>query len=165
MRYQTQVASLKNYKRGKLDLFADDPKHYAFSNIFDVANRSNPFERVAVTKNMEYVTEVIKTEGVSSWFTAAHDEFALVMDGEIEFSFQKLAHGETLPSDKLGSVQLNVAPSGKPMGWIRARRGHLVLLPVGSAYRLSSKEQGVALLQTMAGELTRERWADICVLS
>jgi hypothetical protein len=160
---QTKTASLMDYTKGKLELFADDPKHYAFSNLFEVANMSEPFERVAVTKNVEYVTEVMKVDGASPWYAAAHDEFALVMDGEIEFNFVELDEAHTVPADKLGAVQLPAGAGGTRMGRILARRGHLVLLPVGAAYQLCSAQPSVTILQTVAGELTQERWADICV--
>ncbi|MBN2988237.1 hypothetical protein [Pseudomonas lactucae] len=75
----TVTGSLTHFRKGSLDLFSAKPEHYAFSNIFDVAQRSDFFERVAVTKNIEYVTEVIKIQHDSPWFIAAHDEFALIM--------------------------------------------------------------------------------------
>jgi hypothetical protein len=162
MSQPTQVASLTQYTKGKLELFADDPKHYAFSNLFEVANMSAPFERIALTKNMEYVTEVMKVDGDSPWFTAAHDEFALVMDGEIEFHFVKLDPTQAVPKEKLGAVHVEGHPKGPRMGKVRARRGHLVLLPTGAAYQACSIAPAVTILQTVAGDLTLERWADIC---
>jgi len=164
MAFHTKIASLKNYQKGSLDLFADDPKHYAFSNIFEVAGKSKPFERVAVTKNIEYVVEVAKIDGTSPWYAAAHDEFALVMDGEVEFTFVKLDPGAAVPAAKQGAVKLVAAPNGQRMGTVRARRGHLVLLPAGAAYQMQSRgEPAVTLIQTLAGELTQERWAEICL--
>jgi hypothetical protein len=49
------------------------------------------------------------------------------------------------------------------MGRIRAGRGHLTLLPARAAYRISADAPSVVLFQTMAGPLTVERWADICL--
>jgi hypothetical protein len=49
------------------------------------------------------------------------------------------------------------------MGHVVLRRGHQALLPAGCAYRFSAPEAGVALVQTMVGELSVQKWADICV--
>ena len=47
MAYQTAFGSLDSYEKGTIEL-NDDLKHYAFSNIFEVAGKSQPFERPAV---------------------------------------------------------------------------------------------------------------------
>ena len=54
---------------------------------------SRPYEKVAVGKNRQYVLEAIRAEGTSEWRTAPHDEFALVMDGEVEIRLRKLGAG------------------------------------------------------------------------
>jgi len=158
----TVTGSLTNFRKGSLDLFSAKPEHYAFSNIFDVAQRSDFFERVAVTKNIEYVTEVIKIQHDSPWFIAAHDEFALIMDGDVTLTFFTVPP-QTLPAPaSQGAHLLEAPPSGACMGNVQARRGHLVLLPANTAYRLGSDQPAVALIQTLSGDLTQERWADIC---
>jgi hypothetical protein len=81
--YTTAFASLDHYDKGGVELINDDPKNYVFSNMFDVASAARPWEKVAVAKNMEYVLEVIRAEGTSEWRAAPHDEFALVVDGEV----------------------------------------------------------------------------------
>jgi hypothetical protein len=48
------------------------------------------------------------------------------------------------------------------MGTVRARRGHMTLLPVGAAYQFRADRPAVILLQTLAGRDTVERWAEIC---
>jgi hypothetical protein len=48
------------------------------------------------------------------------------------------------------------------MGTVRARRGHQVLLPKGAAYRFKALSAGVILLQTIEGELSVQKWRDIC---
>ena len=161
MTYHTQVGSLKSYKKGVIEL-KDDLKHYAFSNMFEVANKAKPFERVAVAKNIEYVAEVTKVDGASPWYAAPHDEFAIVMDGEIEFNFIKL-NADAVPKHERGAAQLKGEPQGKRMGRVRARRGHEVLLPKGAAYQFKSSKPSVAVLQTLAGPVTVERWSEICV--
>ena len=86
MTYNTKMGSLKSYEKGSIDIH-DDKRKYLFSNMFEVANKSKPFERVAIARNLEYVAEVMKVDGNSPWYVAPHDEFAIVMDGEVEFSF------------------------------------------------------------------------------
>ena len=71
--YATRFGSLDDFDKGGVELVNDDARHYAFSNVFDVASRSKPWEKVAVGKNMEYVLEAVRAEGVSEWRTAAHD--------------------------------------------------------------------------------------------
>ena len=140
----------------------DDPKHYAFSNVFEVAAKAKPFEKVAVGKNIEYVIEAIRVEGTSTWRAPGQDEFALVMDGEVEIRLLKLDDPGIVPAGTHGSIALPSTPAGRKMGVVRARRGHMTLLPMGAAYQLPATQPGVVLLQTRAGADTVERWAEIC---
>ncbi|MBZ9639269.1 hypothetical protein [Streptomyces sp. PSKA30] len=158
--YVTRFGSLENYEKGGVEIINDDPRHYAFSNVFEVASNAKPYEKIAVGKNMEYVLEAIRAEGTSEWRTAAHDEFALVMDGEVEITLVKLDQSP-LPADAEGSVALAGEPVGRRMGRIVARRGHMTLLPAGAAYRFSAERAGVILQQTIAGPDTQYRWAEI----
>jgi len=161
-RYVTRFGSLEHHEKGGVEVIADDPKNYVFSNIFEVASVSRPYEKVAVGKNIEYVLEAIRAEGTSEWRVAAHDEFALVMDGEVEIRFLELADPSVVPPGKQGSVALAGPPAGRKMGVVRARRGHMTLLPVGAAYQFHAERPGVILLQTIAGDDTRYRWGEIC---
>jgi hypothetical protein len=62
-----------------------------------------------------------------------------------------------------GSVRLAGEPEGEAMGWVRVRRGHMALLPGGCAYQFRAVgDPGVLLLQTIKGNFTIERWAEIC---
>lgn len=160
--YATAFGSLAEYERGTLEIVDDDPKRYTYSNMFDVASMSRPYEKVAVAKNMEYVLEVLRAEGTSGWRTAAHDEFALIMDGEVEVRLVKLDDPSVVPSEKEGSVALPGEPVGQPMGKVIARRGHMTLLPVGAAYQFHANRPGVILMQTIAGDDTVYKWAEIC---
>ena len=90
MQYATKFGSLADYEKGGIELIDDDPKRYAFSNIFEVASAAAPYEKVAVGKNMQYVLEAMRAEGTSEWRTCAHDEFALVLDGEVEVRLVRL---------------------------------------------------------------------------
>ena len=158
----TRFGSLKSYEKGGVEVINDDARNYVFSNVFDVASRSKPYEKVAVGKNIEYVIEAIRAEGTSGWYGPAQDEFALVMDGEVEIRLLKLDNPGVVPPNTQGSVRLVGTPAGRKMGTVRARRGHMTLLPVGAAYQFHAAQPGVILLQTLFGAETVERWADIC---
>lgn len=162
MAYRTHVGALDSYEKGLIEL-DDDLRKYAFSNVFEVAGAADPFERVAVVQNLEYVAEVMRVEGDSPWFAAPHDEFALVMDGDVVFNFVKLAEGQ-VPGHEGGAVQLGAKPNGPVMGRVTARRGHQVLLPEGAAYQLVSAKPAVAIIQTVDGPATVKRWSEICTL-
>jgi hypothetical protein len=158
----TDFGSLHGFTKGGVQVIDDNAKDYAFSNVFDVASRSAAYERIAVAKNLKYVLEAARAEGDSPWYAAAHDEAALVMDGEVEVHF--ILPERPLVADYVeGAVRLSAEPRGRAMGYVRARRGHMALLPAGAAYQFRSPGRpGVLLLQTIKGEQTVERWADIC---
>ena len=158
----TRFGSLDRWEKGGVEVIKDDPKNYVFSNVFEVASRAKPYEKIAVGKNIEYVIEAIRAEGTSGWRAAAHDEFALVLDGEVEVRLLKLADPGAVPGGTKGSIGLQGAPKGQPMGRVRARRGHMTLLPAGAAYQFHADRPGVILLQTLAGRDTIERWGEIC---
>jgi len=157
----TMFGSLSDHQKGRIEIINDDPRNYVFSNVFEVASRSKPYERVAVGKNFEYVIECLRAEGTSPWYACAHDEFALVMDGTVEIRLLKLDAALSPPSDKNGAVL--TAAAGRRMGEIIARRGHMALLPCGAAYQFHAERPGVLTIQTTQGDLTVERWADICL--
>jgi hypothetical protein len=109
--FQTVFGSLNDYTKGELKIINDDPKHYVFSNIFDVASKSKPYEKVVVAINLEYVIEAVRAEGVSDWFAVAHDEFAIVMDGEVRIDLVKLDNPNSRgPPDKQGAVKVKGEP-------------------------------------------------------
>ena len=161
MAYTTKIGSLASYDKGVIEL-KDDLRKYAFSNVFEVAGKSAPFDRVAVARNLEYIAEAVRVEGAGPWYAAPHDEFAIVMDGEVTFRFIELA-GDQVPSHEGGAVELGGEPNGPAMGKVVARRGHQVLLPKGAAYRMSAEAPAVVIVQTMQGPATIERWSEICV--
>jgi hypothetical protein len=161
MRRETRFGSLDRFEKGGVQVINDDPRNYAFSNIFEVASKSEPYEKVAVGKNLKYVLEVIRAEGTSPWFAASHDEAAIVMDGEIEIRLVKLDE-KVVAEDHEGTTMLEGNPKGRKMGRIVARRGHMALLPKGAAYQFHAPRPGVILLQTIRGDLTAEKWGEIC---
>lgn len=159
--YKTVFAGLDHYEKGGVEVINDDPKNYVFSNMFDVANRSKPWEKVAIGKNLEYVVECIRAEGVSEWRVTPHDEFALVVDGEVVIDLIDPSASLVDPSAS-GSRALPGEPEGKKMGRVTAGHGHMTLLPAGRCYRMSASSPSVVLLQTILGPDTIERWAEIC---
>lgn len=162
--YQTKFGSLKSFEKGRVENISDDVKNYAFSNCFDIANKSKPYEKVVFGQNQIYVLETLRAEGTSPWYTCAHDEFALSMDGEIEIHLVKLDAAQTVKDEnKNGAVLVQGDPRGQKMGWMKIKRGHQALLPKNTAYQFrSSGEPGVIVLQTCKGDLSVEKWADIC---
>jgi hypothetical protein len=164
-RFVTRFGSLAAYQQGRVEVIDDDPRHYAFSNVFQVASQSAPWEQVAVGQNRQYVLEVVRAEGTSPWRTCAHDQSALVMDGQVSVELAQPAHHQQPPAGQQGSTAVAGAPGGARMGRVTAGRGHLVLLPAGACYRLSAALPGVVLVQTIAGADTQYRWAQICQTS
>lgn len=165
--YHTKFGSLKKYEKGGVQPISDDVRNYAFSNCFDIAAKSKPYERVVFGQNQIYVLETLRTEGESPWYTCAHDEFALVMDGEVEIHLVKLEAAQTVPdAEHNGAVRVEGEPRGARMGWMKLTRGHQALLPKNTAYRFKVKgDPGVVILQTCKGDLSIERWDQICQLN
>ncbi len=164
--FRTVFGSLKDFTKGEIEIIDDERRNYAFSNMFEVASKSAPYERVVVGKNLEYVLETVRAEGTSDWYTASHDEFALVMDGKVELDLVKLddPHG-IAPHGKAGAVKLDGDPAGRKMGLIKMGRGHQALLPAGAAYRFRAPDPdavGVILMQTILGDESVEKWSEIC---
>lgn len=160
----TQFGSLRNYRKGGVEIIDDNPKNYVFSNVFEVADTSAPYERVAVGKNFEYVIEAARAEGLSRWYSCAHDEFVLCMDGQVEVHLVKLDDpGSWVDPKSEGAVLLDSdAPAGRKMGRVVLRRGHMAMLPVGAAYRFQADSPSVILFQTIEGAVTVQKWAEIC---
>jgi len=161
--YRTEFGSIHDYKRGSITVIDDNAKNYVFSNMFDAAAKSAPYERVAVAKNFEYVIESVRAEGTSPWYTAAHDEFAIAMDGVVEVHFVKLADPDAaVDPESEGAHKLAGDPEGQKMGWVKLSRGHMALLPVGAAYRFVAPETCTVMIQTINGPETVHKWAEIC---
>jgi len=158
---KTRFGSLEHYEKGGVEVINDDPRNYGFSNIFEVASKAEAWEKVAVAKNIKYVLEAIRAEGTSPWYAAAHDESAIVMDGEVEIRLVK-PDTPIVAENHEGTTMLEGIPQGRTMGRITARHGHMALLPKGAAYQFHATRPGVILLQTVKGDLTVERWKDIC---
>ena len=125
--YTTDFGSIEDFRTGGVMAIDDDPKNYVFSNIFEVASKAKPYERVAVGKNFEYVIETIRAEGTSDWYTCAHDEFILAMDNQIKVELIKLDDPDAaVDPESEGAVKLSGEPKGRPMGWAKLGRGAYV---------------------------------------
>jgi len=160
---QTWFGSLDNYRKGSIEIIKGKPQHYAMSNVFEVASRAEPWQKIVVGKNLKYVIETLRAEGSSPWFAASHDEFAVVLDGEIDVHFIKPSDGPLVDAKTEGTVRLEGKPSGQSMGYVRLRRGHQALLPAGAAYHFEAVTKGVVLVQTILGRCSVEKWAEICI--
>jgi len=155
----TRFGTLDDYQKGSIELVSGKASHYVFSNIFEVAATSAPYEKVVVGKNLDYVIETVRAEGDSPWYTNRHDEFAVVMDGEVRIDY---IDPEITPEVADGTHLIGDKPAGKVMGHVILRRGHQAILPARRAYRFSAATPGVMLVQTILGPLSVEKWSDIC---
>ena len=161
--YTTRFGSLAAFEKGGVQNIADDVKNYAFSNCFEIASKSKPYEKVVFGQNQIYVLEAIRAEGTSPWFTCAHDEFTLCMDGEVDIHLVKLDAEQTVPdTEHNGAVLVKGEPQGAKMGWMRIARGHQAMLPKNTAYQFRAAKPAVLVQQTCKGDLSIERWAQIC---
>jgi len=162
-RYATDFGSIHHYSKGGVTVIDEDPRRYAFSNIFEVTSKSKPFERVCVAKNFEYVIEAVRAEGTSPWYSAAHDEFVLSMDDEVEVQLVKLADPDAAvdPASE-GAHRLPGEPVGQKMGRIVLGKGHMAMLPVGAAYRFSAPRACTIMIQSIEGPETVQKWKEIC---
>jgi hypothetical protein len=161
--FTTKFGALRRYQKGTIEIINDDPKNYAFSNVFEVCAKSAPYEKVVVGKNLRYVIEALRAEGSSEWFCASHDEFGLVMDGVVEIELKKLDDPASIaPNGTEGSVRIRGEPAGRKMGRMKLGRGHQALLPHGAAYRFHAATAGVIVLQTMLGSHSVQKWSEIC---
>ena len=161
-RNQTRFGSLQSYEKGCVEPIADDVRHYAFSNCFEIAGSAKPYEKVVFGQNQIYVLEVIRAEGESPWFICSHDEFALCMDGAVRVKLCRPAAGFAALDPKSNGSILHTDEPGIRMGWMQLSRGHQAMLPAHCAYQFVSASPSVMILQTCKGPLSIERWAEIC---
>jgi len=159
---KTIFGSLDHYEKGRVEVINDNAKNYAFSNVFEICNKSKPYEKVVMGINQIYVLEAIRAEGTSPWYSCAHDEFVLSMDGEVEVHLVKLDRPAVTDPDKNGAIQLAAEPVGKKMGWMKLRRGHQGMLPANCAYQFRAARPAALVMQTTQGDLSVLKWAEIC---
>ncbi|QIC69494.1 cupin domain-containing protein [Acinetobacter indicus] len=159
--YTTKFGSLKQYDKGSIQIIQGKATNYAFSNVFEVAEKAQPYDKTIVGLNQKYVIETVRAEGQSPWYTASHDEFVIVMDGEIRIEFLKLKN--PLDAEIEGTQLAGEQPDGVPMGYVVLKKGHQAILPAGTAYRFDAATTSVLLVQTIQGPLSLEKWSDICL--
>lgn len=160
--YKTVFASIDDYRKGGVQCLNEDPKRYVFSNIYEVAASNKPYDRIVVAKNLDYTIEACRAEGTSGWMACAHDEFVIAMDYDVEVHYLKLADESVVDEDKDGFQTLKGQPDGQKMGRIFLKRGHQALLAEKTAYRFHANKPATLMLQSILGEETIEKWADIC---
>lgn len=164
--YTTKFGALDSYEKGGVQVINDNARNYAFSNCFEIASQSPPYEKVVFGINQIYTLETLRAEGTSRWYTCAHDEFALCMDQDVDIHLIKLDKKQQVADkEKNGAVIVVGYPEGEPMGWLRLKRGHQALLPADSAYQFRAAKPSIIVLQTCKGDLSVEKWADICQLA
>jgi hypothetical protein len=163
MQYETRFGSMNDFEKGGVEIIDDNAKNYVFSNMFEVAKTSAPYDRVAVAKNFEYVIETARAEGTSGWYACAHDEFVVCMDGTVEVHLVKLDDmASVVDPASQGAHALKGDPDGRKMGRIVLGLGHQALLPRGAAYRFHSDQPACLMFQTVEGPVTVQKWDEIC---
>jgi len=85
------------------------------------------------------------------------------MDYDVEVHFVKLADDSVVDEDRDGAVKLADTPDGQKMGRITLKRGHQALLAEKVAYRFYAEKPATLMLQSVLGEESIEKWADICL--
>ena len=164
MSVTTVFGSIDDYDKGGVEITGNEnARDYLFSNMYEVAGKAEPWERIVIAKNLENTIECIRAEGDSPWYICGHDETALLMQGSMAVRFiQPVDRGLIPAEEREGSVKLAGRPAGREMGYVNASRGHLILLPAAAAYQFQAGELGVILLQTLVGDESVEKWAEIC---
>ena len=85
------------------------------------------------------------------------------MDGKVRVEYVKLADPDAVVDpESEGAVKLAGVPGGEKMGYVLLNRGHMAMLPVGSAYKFTAPETCTLLIQSIDGAETVHRWAEIC---
>jgi hypothetical protein len=81
----------------------------------------------------------------------------------VEVHLIKLGEAQIVKdTEKNGAVLVQGAPNGQKMGWMNLKRGHQGMLPKNTAYQIRAKQPSCVILQTCQGDLSVEKWADIC---
>tara|TARA_R110000772_G_scaffold26400_6_gene68122 strand:- start:1515 stop:2015 length:501 start_codon:yes stop_codon:yes gene_type:complete len=161
--YKTTYASIDNYNKGGVQLIAGNIKDYVFSNVYEVAATSQPWERVVVALNLVYTLESCRAEGESPWYACAHDEFVIAFDYDVEVHYIKLDDDSFIDDEKDGSFRLEGKPAGQYMGKITLNRGHQALLPEKTAYSFKAAKPATIVFQTILGDESVQKWNEICL--
>ncbi len=141
MPHKTRFGSLENYEKGGVEVINDDPRNYVFSNIFEVASKSEPYEKVAVGKNLEVRPRGDSRRGHVALVHRLARRIRDVMDGEVEIRLVKLDKALVPRATKAPRCS-KARPTGAGWDTIVARRGHMALLPKGAAYQFHAEQAG-----------------------
>ena len=163
--YQTKFGSLQHYEKGGVQPIADDVKNYAFSNCFEIASKSKPYEKVVFGQNQIYVLEcaarrrhVALVHLRARRVRARDGRRGRDPPGQARRRARRCpTRTRTARSCVKGEPQgpedgLDEAPARPPGA---AAEKHA---PTSSA----SAQPGVVVLQTCKGDSRVERWAEIC---
>ena len=115
-------------------------------------------------QNQIYVLETLRAEGTSAWYTCAHDEFALVMDGDVEIHLVKFEGEQVIPAaEHAGAVLEKGAPKGPKMGWMKLEArlpGAAAGLNI-SAYRFKAAKPAVVVRDLQGRSVDRALGRDL----
>jgi len=152
-----QTGSLEKYTKGHLLLIEDRPIRYAMSNIYEIgATWPKSYDRVVVGKNGPYVLACFRAEGDDpSWWYIPHDEYALLVEGEVEVDY--VEPREALPPGPQKGV------TGTDMGRMILRDGSLASLPARVAYHMRARRKSLVLLQTKHSPWLTYAWDKVCL--
>jgi len=151
------AGSIAQHRKGGVELVdpREQVRRYVYSNVYDIAARAKPYEKLAVAKNGPYVVECLVAQGVMpQWRLQPHDEFILCLEGEVRIDF--LEPRTELPPGNHANVP------GEELGYIVVREGNLCLLPKGMAYKLSASRRSLLLQQAKQSADTVFAWEEIC---
>ncbi len=126
--YTTEFGSIDGYRKGGVQVIDDDPKNYVFSNVFEVAAKSQPWERVVVAQELRIRDRSRRAPRARRPGTRrAHDEFVLCMDGEVEVHLVKLDDPDAVvdPESEGAHRHRRAIPDGSKMGRLVLGRGHM----------------------------------------
>lgn len=152
-----QTATMDKYTKGHLLLIDDKPLRYAMSNIYEIgATWPKAYDRVVIGKNGPYVLACFRAEGDDpSWWYIPHDEYALLVEGEVQVDYVE-------PRDSLEPGP-HKSVSGTEMGHMVLRNGSLASLPARVAYRMRAHRKSLILLQTKHSPWLTYAWEKICL--
>ncbi len=162
--YKTQFGSLDRYEKGGVQTISDDVKNYAFSNCFEIASKSKPYEKVVFGQNQIYVLEM----------PARRRRVALVHLRARRVRARDGRRGGDPPRQAAGRAdrarrraQRRRAGQGRAQGredGLDEDRRAATRACCRRTPRISSRaaKPGVVVLQTCKGDFSIERWAQIC---
>ena len=165
MTYTTKFGSLETYEKGSIELIDDDAKHYVFSNMFEVAS-----DVEAVGEGRRRQEHGVRARGASGPRARAMADRrprrvrARAWTARSSIELVEARRTRSCPPASTGSVAVDGEPAGTKMGRIVApAAAHGAAARQRRATASRAEQPGVILLQTIQGDDTVERWAEICL--